>query len=88
MYHALRIFFITLILFLSPGVSLTADIQSANADSRCIGSACAQTPAEANQSKSVNADFSLSPLELLLSGIGLIVVRMLAKKYFLSKAVE
>ncbi len=86
MHHAMRVLFITLTLFLSPGVSLTADVQTANADFRCIGNACAQTPAGANQSKSVNADFSLSPLELLLAGIGLIVVRLLAKKYFLSKA--
>jgi hypothetical protein len=81
----MRILFITLMLFLSPGSGFTEDVQLARVDSRCIDAACVQA---ANQSKSVLADFSPTRVQLLLSGIALIAVRLLAKKYLPRKAAE
>ena len=81
----MRILFITLMLFLSPGSGFTEDVQLARVDSRCIDAACVQP---ANQTKSVLADFSPTPVQLLLSGIALIAVRLLARKYLPRKAAE
>jgi len=81
----MRILFIALMLFLSPGSGFTEDVQLARVDSRCIDAACVQP---ANQTKSVLADFSPTPVQLLLSGIALIAVRLLARKYLPRKAAE
>ena len=81
----MKILFITLMLFLSPGSGFTEDVQLARVDSRCIDAACVQP---ANQTKSVLADFSPTPVQLLLSGIALIAVRLLARKYLPRKAAE
>ena len=81
----MRILFIALMLFLSPGSGFTEDLQLARVDSRCMDAACVQP---ANHSKRVLADFSPTPVQLLLSGIALIAVRLLAKKYLPRKAAE
>jgi hypothetical protein len=45
-----------------------------------------QAPAVTAQSKTSLANFSPTPAQLLLSGIGLIALRLLAKKFLLRKA--
>ena len=81
----MKIVFISLMLFLSPGFGFTEDVQLARVESRCVDAACVQA---AIQSKSVLADFSPTPVQLLLSGIALIAVRLLAKKYLPRKVAE
>ena len=81
----MRIFFLSLMLFLSPGFGFTEDVQLARVDSRCVDAACVQP---ANHSKRVLADFSPTPVQLLLSGIALIAIRLLARKYLPRKAAE
>lgn len=87
MLHTIKILFITSIIFLSPSLGVTADSQLVDFDSRCVGTACAQASPAANQTKNSLADFSPTPVQLLLAGIALIAVRMTVKKYLGRKAV-
>ena len=86
MLHKIKLLFITSFLLLSPGFGIAADSQFVNVDSNCVGTACAQASPTANQTKNTLADFSPSPVQLLLAGIALIVVRTMAKKYLGGKA--
>ena len=80
MQHTIRIFFITLIISLSPALGLADPMQLARVDSRCIGAECVQASSAPIKSKTSMADFSPTPAQLLLAGIALIAVRILAKK--------
>lgn len=86
MHRTIRILFITSLMFLSPAIGLTTEARVAHIESRCVEPPCPQTSLSPVQSKTTLADFSPTPVQLLVAGVGLIVVRLLAKKYLLHKA--
>jgi hypothetical protein len=86
MLHTIKLLFITSFLLLSPALGTAADSQLVNVDSNCVGTACAQASPAATQTKKSLADFSPTPVQLLLAGIALIAVRTMAKKFLGRKA--
>jgi len=85
MIHAIKIIFITSILFFSPVLGLSSDAQIAKADSRCVGAGCVNADSAVKPSTGLLADFATTPVQLLLAGIVLIAIRIAAKKYLLTK---
>jgi hypothetical protein len=86
MLHTIKLLFITSFIFLSPVLGIAAESQLVPVDSSCVGTACAEASPAANQTKNALADFSPTPVQLLLAGIALIAVRTMAKKYLGRKA--
>jgi len=86
MCHAIKIFFITSILFLTPVIGQASDAQLTQVDALCVGIDCAKTDSSTKPSPSHLVDFSFTPVQMLLAGIVLVAIRIAVKKYLLAKS--
>jgi len=85
MYHAIKIFFITSILFVTPVIGQASDAQLTKVDAPCVSRDCANADSSTKPSPSHLVDFSFTPVQMLLAGIALVAIRIAVKKYLLAK---
>lgn len=84
MLRITRLIYLTIVLScVAPIIGFTSETQLVSANTQCQGAACASPATAPKLSKETLAVFSLSPTQLLLTGVALLVLRSVAKKLLL-----
>jgi hypothetical protein len=85
MFRTTRIVYITLFLLWSQALVNGAEVQVANVNPQCHGTNCPPASQQALTKKEGANNFSPTPVQLLLAGVGLIALRITLKKHFPAK---